>query len=310
MMALQTGQSENKRKYANLAGIAAIFTVIILIIVKTIAWISSGSASVLASLTDSISDAGISIINFCAIRYSLLPADQEHRFGHGKIEGLAALFQGSFIAGAAVFLVLESLSRYAYAHPVENYNFGIAVMIFSIMASFILVLIQRHSLKHAPSLAIEADKAHFSSDIILNFGVIITLLILGNGGPQWIDPAFAVCVSLYLFYIAKTISSKGVDMLLDRELSDEVREQIYNVIVNERGVLGVHDLRTRKSGMRAFISFDIEADPGLSLQSAHEIARRVEKKILEKIPDSEIMIHVDPHGDTEDGRHQIPGVHH
>ena len=307
---LQTeGASPEKGKYAYLAAVASIVTALILIIVKTAAWLASGSASVLASLTDSISDAAISLMNLAAIFYSLRPADHEHRYGHGKIEGLVAIFQGSFICGAAAFLVLESLTRYAYQQPVENHFLGIGVMGFSILASLVLVAIQNHSLKFAPSLAVESEKAHYSADIFLNGGVIAVLAVLYYGGPVWVDPVFAFVVALYLVWTAKVISMKGMDMLLDHELPDKLRSEILNMVKLEEGVLGVHDLRTIKSGMRIFISFDIEVDPTLTLKGAHEIAKQAEKSLLGQYPDSEIMIHVDPYGDTEDSRHQVRGVH-
>jgi ferrous-iron efflux pump FieF len=299
-----------KPQYALIAGGASLITVVFLISIKLAAYLASGSASVLASLTDSISDSAISVMSFFALRYSLQPADHEHRFGHGKVEGVAAMFQAAFICGAAVFLLFESLFRFTQPHSVHAHMTGVLVMSVSIVASIILVTIQRYSLKHAPSLAVEADKAHYSTDIIMNGGVIGVLLILYYGGPAWVDPVFAVCVAAYLVNTAKDIGLKAADMLLDKELSSELRDEIVQMVKEQPGVLGIHDLRTRKSGMRIFISFDIEADPALSLHDAHEIARASEKRLLADFPDAEIMIHVDPYGDTDDSRHQVKGVHY
>ncbi|HEY8191257.1 MAG TPA: cation diffusion facilitator family transporter [Alphaproteobacteria bacterium] len=297
--------------YALFASVASIATVVVLIIAKAAVYWQSGSVSVLASFTDSISDAAASVINFLAIKYSLRPADEEHRHGHGKAEGLAAMFQGAFIFGAGVFLVLESLSRFAEHNPVEHYGASISVMVLAIILSTALVAIQNYSLKRAPSLAIEADRAHYTGDNVLNGGVIITLIAMYFGAPAWLDPVFAICVAAWLAHTAWDIVKKGVDMLLDRELPEEQRARIIEIARTHKDVKAVHDLRTRKSGMQIYISFDIEADPEFSLRRAHAVSLAVEKAVYREFPNAEIMIHIDPHGiPHEETRHNIAGVHH
>lgn len=303
-------QNGPKSHYALYAGIAALVTVSILIVAKGAAWVASDSASVLASLTDSIIDAAVSIMNFYAIRYSMKPADREHRHGHGKIEGLAAMFQGAFIFGAGVFLVFESLSRFTKAAPIEAHIASMGVMAFSVVASIILVAIQNHSLKHVDSLAVASEKAHYSTDIVLNGGVMVILFLLYKGAPLWIDPLFALFVVAYLGKTAWDIVSGGLDMLLDRELPDEQRETILKTIRAHKNVKNVHDLRTRKSGMQVHISFDLELDPDKSLREAHAISLEVEHDLLEEFPHAEIMIHKDPYGiPHEESRHNVPEVH-
>ncbi|MCB9989929.1 MAG: cation diffusion facilitator family transporter [Rhodospirillales bacterium] len=298
------------KKYAMLAGIASLVTVALLLAVKSFAYLESGSVSILASLTDSVIDAAASLINFAAIRYSLKPADAEHRYGHGKIEGLAALLQGAFIAGAGAFLLLESLRRFSRPEAVSLDMTVIGIMAFSIVLSAALIMIQRISLRHAPSLAVEAEKAHYSGDIAMNGGVIGVLLVLHYGGPGWVDPVFSIGVAAYLGWTAKGIATKGMDMLLDRELPDDLREQILAIICKHPETRGVHDLRTRKSGMDLHIVFDLEIDADKSLKDAHEIALEVENSILELFPNAQIMIHKDPAGVLHvDSRHPGLGVH-
>ncbi len=297
-------------RLALFAGGASICTVIILILVKGAAYLHSNSASVLASLVDSLSDAGVSVMSFLAIHYSLRPADSNHRYGHGKAEGLAALMQAAFIGGAGVFLLFESLTRFTEAHELHSHNFVVTVMAISTALSVALVLLQKYSLNHAPSLAVEADKAHYNADIVINIGVMGVMVALGHGAPGWIDPVFAIAVAFWLAFTVRNVAGKGLDMLLDRELPDSVRLAITQKVLAQKDVLGMHDLRTNKSGMKIFISFDIEVDPHQSLQEAHEVTRAVEKALLSDFPLAEIMIKVDPHGDTEDSRHQVSGVHH
>lgn len=295
---------------ALLAATASCITVAGLIVIKAFAYLASGSTSVLASLIDSIVDAAVSLINFLAIHHSLKPADENHRHGHGKIEGLAALMQGAFICGAAVFLSFESLQRLADPHPVTAHGLAIAVMVVSVVLSVGLVLVQNYTLYHAPSLAVQADRAHYSSDILMNGGVILALVAQSYGAPSWVDVAFALIVSLWMFVSVYKISFKAVDMLLDRELPVEVRERILSIIRSHKDVHDVHDLRTHMSGMRARVFFDIEVDPEMTLACAHAVSKEVEQAILKEFPNAEIMIHKDPVGEIEDSRHTVKGIHH
>ena len=295
----------HRPRMALFAGAASIGTVTVLIALKLYAAFETGSASVLASLIDSAVDASVSVMTFLAIRISLKPADDDHRHGHGKVEGLAALFQAAFIAGAGFFLLLESIRRFsAYLVP-ESGDLAIWIMVVSTALSVLLIMIQSYSLKHAPSLAVEADRAHYLNDIAINAGVICVLAGLKAGAPAWIDPAFAVLVAFYLALTVREIAGKGIDMLLDRELTGDARERITKKVLSHRYVMGMHDLRTSKSGMKVFISFDIELDPSLLLYNAHEIVREVEYELLIDFPNAEILIHADPHGDTYDTRHTV-----
>ncbi|MCE7887681.1 MAG: cation diffusion facilitator family transporter [Alphaproteobacteria bacterium PRO2] len=292
-------------RMALIAGAASVATVLVLIVIKLFALAQTGSASILASLIDSVVDASVSIMTFLAIRISLKPADEDHRHGHGKVEGLAALFQAAFIAGAGFFLLLESAGRFTGETISEDSDIAIAIMAVATILSVFLVMVQNYSLKFAPSLAVEADRAHYSSDILINVGVIGVLLGLQNGAPWWIDPVFAVFVAFYLAFTVRRIAGKAVDMLLDRELSGDARERITKKVLSHKYVMGMHDLRTSKSGMKIFISFDIELDPSLLLYNAHEIVREVEYELLTDFPNAEILIHADPHGDTSDTRHSL-----
>lgn len=292
-----------KPEKALIAGMASIITVMILIALKGAMFFFSGSTSILASLMDSLADASVSVMTFFAIRFSLKPADDNHRSGHGKIEGLAALFQSLLIAGAGALLLFESFRRLLNPQPIEHHEWGIGVMLVSIVMSVILVKIQSHVLKEAPSLAVEADQAHYATDIIVNIGVIVVLFALLAGAPSWIDAIFGVLMTGYLLYTARQIAWKGMDMLLDRELPEDVRAAIKARVRAHPAVTNIHDLRTSKSGMRMFISFDIEVDGAMTLTAAHDISRAIEHELLQDFPHAEIMIHIDPEGDPHDTRH-------
>ncbi len=280
-----------------------------LVSVKAFAFFVSGAASVLATLVDSLADVAVSFFTLLAIHYSLKPADFEHRYGHGKIEGLVALGQSMVIFGGGVMLAIESVRRISVPQSVEQPLMAAGIVGISILFSVLLVFIQERSLKDAPSLAVEADQSHYTTDIFLNFGVIVTLALQYWGGPSWIDPVFAIFVVFYLGMTAMRIAKKGINMLLDRELSEEDRDQIKALIKAEDRIGGYHDLRTRATGQRIEISFDVEINPEMTLRRAHDIVKDLENSILKHYPNADILIHKDPLGDTDDSRHHV-AIHH
>ncbi len=296
--------------YALFAAIWAVGTVTVLILLKGYAYWQSGSAAVLATLTDSMTDAGISLTMLMAIRLSIKPADENHRYGHGKVEGLAALFQAAMMTGAGTFLLFEGLHRFVEPRDVEHHLLGISVAVISIILTMILIGVQNYALKRAPSLAVESDRAHFTTDVFLNASVMLALIAHMKGWASWVDPAAALAIAGYFGWTAFTIGKKAADMLMDRELPDAVRQRIIKTAQNHPEILGIHDLRTRRSGMSLHISFDVEIDPEFTLRQAHDVIRGLEQKILEDYPYAEILIHMDPHGDTYDSRHRVQGVHH
>src|SRR5215510_16119461 len=159
------------------ATIAAVAVAALLIALKFAGWLATGSVALLSSLLDSLLDIVASMINLVAVRHAMSPADREHRFGHGKAEPLAVLGQSAFIAGSAMLLLAEAVRRLIWPTPVENPPAGIAVMIFSIAVTVGLVLYQRHVVRRTGSIAVTADELHYRSDLVLNLGVIVALVL-------------------------------------------------------------------------------------------------------------------------------------
>ncbi len=279
-------------------------TIIVLVFAKTLAYVYSGSGAVLSSLIDSLSDVGLSIMTLMSLRMSLKPADANHRHGHGKIEGVAALLQGAILVGAAAFLALEAFNRLLHPQEIHAHFFTLMLLGLSAILTMIMVIVQRRTLTHNSSLALEADHAHYSADIWINLAAIVVVALdYMDAAPAWLDPVCTLAIGVLLGYSAIGISKKAVDMLMDRELSPEVREKILSIVTGTPEVRGVHDLRTYQSGLKMFISFDMEVDPNILLWSAHEIARTVEHNLIGEFPQAEILIHLDPEGDTDDTRH-------
>ncbi len=278
--------------------------VIALVFAKSVAVAYSGSAAVLSSLIDSLSDIGLSLMTLIAVRWSLKPADEDHRFGHGKIEGISALLQAAFLIGGGSFLLLEAFGRFLNPSPIHNHVFTLFLMGLSVLLSFMIALVQKIGARKSGSLAIEADALHYASDVAINGAVFLVVLVDYMGwAANWLDPLCALLVAGLMGRAALQIAEKSFAMLMDKELPEETRSRIIAIIRSHPEVLGMHDLRTTQSGVKFIISFDIELDPSILLWSAHEVSRSIENTILAEFEMAEIMIHIDPYGDTEDSRH-------
>lgn len=275
------------------AGQAAIIAASLLIIVKLIAWMVTGSSSILAALTDSLMDVTTSIINLLAIKVALQPADREHRFGHGKAESLAGLAQAAFISGSSVFLMFNGISAVINNHQITASNLGVSVMIFSLVVTIALVLFQSYVVKKTNSMAIKADSLHYRTDIVLN-GAVLLAIILAGYGWGWTDGVFAIAVSLYILHGAWEIGTQSIDALMDKKLSQEDEELIIKLAYKVEGVRGVHDLRTRSSGYIKFIQLHLELDDEQSLYAAHQKADKLEFGLEAAFPGADILIHLDP----------------
>ena len=308
-----TMSTQNKKKTENTAywvGCLTVLIVVVLIVIKAHAYHTSGSVSVLSSLIDSILDSAISVMALASLYYARRPADEDHRWGHGKMEAVSALFQAAIITGAAAFILFEALQHIAQPEAITHHKTAVIVMWISVILSGVLVLMQRLSLKRSESLAIEADSIHYSSDIIINLGALAVLYLNWIGyTPHWIDPLFGLCVSGLMIALVRQIAKKSLDILLDRELPEQERQKLIDIIEAHKKVSGWHDLRTHKHGSYAVISFDIEVDPDLSLWIAHSITKDLEEAMLKLYPQADILIHVDPEGYIEDARHKVKGVH-
>jgi ferrous-iron efflux pump FieF len=252
--------------------------------------------ALLSSLIDSSLDVMASLISLFAVRQALMPADKEHRFGHGKAESLAALGQSLFVGGSAVFLVFEAGGRVLRPPEVDNGIAAISVMVLSLVMTLVLVQFQRFVIKETGSMAIAADSLHYTADLLVNGGIIIGLIAVTAFGWTLADPLVALAVALYLIITAWRIALCAMDMLMDREFDDSAREEIHSIILSHPEVKSMHDLRTRSAGVHSFIQLHLELDGDLSLSEAHRISDEVEKLVSAKFENAEILIHEDPEG--------------
>ncbi len=275
---------------------AAVAVASVLVAAKTIAWLMTDSVAVLSSLVDSLLDVVASGVNLLAVRQALMPADREHRFGHGKAEPLAGLGQAVLIGGSGAFLLYEAADRLIHPQPIEGGTVGVSVMALSIVLTLMLVMYQGHVVRVSGSIAIAADSVHYKADLLINLGVIAGLLAATLLDWQLVDPLVAITVAVYISFCAWGICKKSLDMLMDRELPEEDRRCIEDIARAHPEVRSMHDLRTRSSGRDTFIQFHLELDGGMTLLEAHRISDEIEAQVRRAFPRAEVIIHEDPEG--------------
>jgi ferrous-iron efflux pump FieF len=295
----RAGTLMRRATYASLAVAGA------MIVIKLVAWLLTDSVSLLSSLLDSLLDGAASFLNLVAVRQALVPADREHRFGHGKAEPLASLGQAAFITGSAALLLVQALQHLLTPVPVSNADLGIGVMIFAIVVTFALVQYQQWVIRRTGSLVVSADELHYRADLILNAGVIVSLLATRILGWVYLDPLFGAAIGVWIIYGAWRVASQAMVQLMDRELPDAERARIRQIALAHPQVRSVHDLRTRAAGPTAFVQLHLEMDGELTLNEAHRVSDSVEAEILAAFPHAEVMIHQDPEG-VEEPRRSFP----
>tara|TARA_R110001592_G_scaffold206663_1_gene457353 strand:+ start:3616 stop:4590 length:975 start_codon:yes stop_codon:yes gene_type:complete len=299
-VAANGGLDSQAARLMRAATYASVGVALVLIGVKFAAWTLTESVSLLSTLIDSMLDAVASVINLIAVHHALQPADREHRFGHGKAEPLAGLAQAAFICGSAAFLLLEAGERLIHPKAITNTDVGYAVMVFSIVVTVALVLFQRYVVRRSGSVAVSADSLHYQTDVMINASVIASLYIASEFGITIADPLFAVAIAGYIVIGALKIGKQALDILMDKELADEERARIREIVTRHADVHGMHDLRTRSSGAQVFIQMHVEMAPDMTLLEAHDVTDAVTADLLAVYPNAEIIIHEDPEGLEED----------
>ena len=285
---------QQQERLMKLASIASVTTATLLIIVKIVAWFMTGSLSVLATLLDSFMDVLASIITFFAIRIALAPPDEEHRFGHGKAEYLAVLAQSAFICGSAIILFLSALDQLTADNvQVSNESVGMGVMLFSIVATILLLTLQSYVVKKTGSAAIAADSMHYKVDLLTNITVIVALFG-ASYGYKYLDPGFALLISIYMLFSVGRMAWDATQQLMDQSLPEEEVHKIEQIVMGIKGIRGIHEMRTRVSGRVPFIQMHLDLKGTLSLREAHDLGQAAEDAIIDYLPNADVIVHLDP----------------
>ena len=281
------------------AATASIAMAVFLIGLKTWASIETSSMAMLGSLADSGLDLLASIVVLFGVRIAALPADTDHRFGHGKAEALAALVQIILITLSALFIGFRSVERLLSGAQTRDAGLGIGVSIVAIVLTFALINYQRYVVRRTGSVAISTDRLHYASDLALNGSVIVALALEQFAGLTGADAVFGLLIAAWLLYGAWTSSSKALDQLMDREWPEDLRERFLAACRDYPELAGLHDLRTRTSGTHHFAQFHVWVPRDWTIERAHDCMDRIEEELQQRFPATEILIHLDPEGHTD-----------
>jgi ferrous-iron efflux pump FieF len=279
--------------WVKLAAVSASSVALILVVIKFYAWLMTDSSAMLASTTDSLLDLFASVMSVVILRFALAPADEEHKFGHGKAESLAGLVQAAFVLGSAILLIFSGVERVINPQVIVRSEVAIWVTCIALVLTVGLVVLQKMVIKKTGSVVISGDALHYKSDILLNIGVLLAVF-LSQGLWSQADGVFTILVAIFLLVSAGQIIYTSIYQLMDSELSDEELAKIEELIGLHNDTLGFHELRTRQAGPKRFIQFHLELNDDLCLLGAHQICDEVEDKICEEFAPCEVFIHPDP----------------
>ena len=281
------------------AALASITMALFLVALKTWASWGTGSVAMLGSLADTALDFVASLITFLGVRWAAMPADEDHRYGHGKAESLAALVQVILITVSALGIAWRSFDRLMSGQSTEGLELGVGVSIIAMIATFGLLAYQRYVIRKTGSVAILTDHVHYQTDVLLNLSVIAALVLDQLLGWRLADPIFGFAIAGWLMYGAWGAASHSVDQLMDREWPEDEREAFITAAQEYPELAGLHDLRTRTSGAHRFVQFHVWVPADWTIREAHDRMDAVEEKLQQRFPGTEIIIHLDPEGHVD-----------
>jgi len=277
----------------------AVTVAVVLLGIKFAAWLVSGSVAMLASLADSGLDLVASIATFVAVRYAVVPPDEEHRFGHGKAEAFASLLQGVLVFTSAALIGREAIGHLLHPAALKSEGWAILVMIASSLIVLGLIWLQGRVLARIKSVAVAGDRAHYLADVASNMAALVGIgLAQWSGDTRW-DAAAGLFVMGWLIWGAVGVLRESSHHLMDRELDEADRARIIGLATADPQVLGVHQVRTRASGPYVHIQMHMDLEPDQTLDEAHKIVVAAENRILAAFPAADVLIHPDPCGRAE-----------
>ena len=291
---------EERARLTRSAAFASVAMALFLAVLKGWAVWQTGSTAMLGSLADTSLDLVASVATLVGVWVAAMPADEEHRFGHGKAEALAAMFQVILIVLSAGGIAFRAVTALVESGRTEAADQGIAVSVLAILGTFALLAWQRHVIRRTGSLAIRTDNVHYQSDLLLNLAVIAALVLDQDLGLARADPLFGLAIAAWLLWGAWRASREAVDNLMDREWPEEKRLRFVERAATHPELSKLHDLRTRTSGDRNFVQFHVDLPASMTVGEAHAIIERVEEDLCREFPGMELLIHIDPEGHVDE----------
>ena len=282
------------------AAVASIALALFLGMLKGWAVWRTGSTAMLGSLADTALDLVASLATLVGVWIAAHPADEDHRFGHGKAEALAAMVQVILIVLSGTAIAFRAVLRLVEGGRVEAAGDGMAVSAIAIVATLALLAWQRHVIRRTGSLAIRTDNLHYRSDLALNLAVIAALGLDQHLGFARADAAFGLAIAGWLLWGAWRASRAAVDNLMDREWPEAKRQRFVEQAARHPELSKLHDLRTRTAGNRDFVQFHVDLPPDMTVAEAHAVIERVEEDLCRAFPGMELLIHIDPEGHVDE----------
>lgn len=282
------------------AAAASISMALFLVALKLWATWHTGSTAMLGSLADTALDLVASIATLVGVSIAAQPADEAHRFGHGKAESLAAIFQVMLIALSAAGIAFSAIGHLIHGGRTADASHGIAVSLVAIAATVALLAWQRYVIRRTGSVAITADHVHYQSDLLLNVAVIAALALDQYAGFALADPLFGLGIAVWLLLGAWRAASEAIDHLMDREWPEEKRQRFVELAARHPELNNLHDLRTRTSGHHDFVQFHVDMPGTMTVEEAHDIIEHVEADLYRHFPNMDLLIHIDPEGHVDE----------
>jgi cation diffusion facilitator family transporter len=289
--------AETSQRLRRLASNISFAMAVCLVGIKVVAWLLTGSMALLAAAVDGILDVCTSLVTFVGIRFAERPEDQNHRFGHGKGETLAAFLQALLLAGAGCTLVYQAIRQFVHPRALEKLEAGLLMTAGSLVAVGCLVAVQSWVIRRTRSAAIIADRQHYVADIVVNIGVLVSLGTSWLTHWQRVDPVIGLGLSVYMIWCAWRMVHNALQSLLDEELPVEERAHIEQTVRACAGAVDLHDLRTRNATDRKFIEFHLEMDGDITVRAGHDICERAAAAVRALYDgNAEVLIHAEPAG--------------
>jgi cation diffusion facilitator family transporter len=267
-----------------------------LILLKAIAGTITGSVALLTEAIHSSIDLVASMVAFFSVRKAGEPADESHRYGHERFENLAAAIEGILILVGSAVIAFEAIRRLLGHGQVRMIELGIVVVAISIVVNLVVSAAISRTARATDSPALQGDATHLRTDAATSAGVLIALVLVKLTGAQWLDPAVALAVAALILFSGVRLLTRSSRVLVDEALPPEEVAVIRGAIEEfaAAGVVGYHELRTRRAGSRRYIDMHVQFRAGTSLEEAHRTAHQLQDLIGRRLDGADVLIHLEP----------------
>ena len=272
---------------------------------KLVAAVLTGSVALLSEAVHSTTDVIASTIAFVSVKAAAAPPDEEHPYGHGKIESLAGFGESILLLVIVVYILTQSIQRLISGSHVQQLDFGIWVMLYSALGAALVGVYVSRIGRQTKSLALQSNGQHLHVDAVTSAGVLGALFITKLTDWQQADAVVAILLACWIGFSSWLLAKRAFDQLIDRRLPDEEVETIRRITAKHKDILNCHRLRTRQAGDDRYIDMHIVVPNGFTVVEAHELADRLEKEIAAELAPAQVVIHVDPYDEAKEHRRNM-----